>query len=265
MQTLWKNKQTKNPRHFYSRQWKNRNFWQAGDLLSISHCKTKPWYRVFIPLFLSWLQKTLETLASSTDTEEEDKQGVISCLCRCETLICLSSSLPGASLFSVPQKASSVSGLVFESCEEFKDVGGCCWVDTSSEYTLGCFEDKCRHRLLTPPLSTSCFMQMRQRTAFRLSKWSKCFQITLRCRGRLTECSSLVSICVIISDGPTCGRTSFKEELIPVVCTAVSSSSPSSATSTEEERDKVTFKWWTFYYMIILSDCSIHIEYGLHP
>lgn len=136
------------------------------------------------------------------------------------------------------QNASSVSAL--ESCEKLKDGDGCCWLDSSSEYTSGCLVDKCRRRLLMPPLSTSFVIQMQQLTAFILSKRLKCLQITLRCRGRLTGRSSLASMCVIISTGPPCGASMkpFTEELISVV--TLSDSSSSNATSTEEE-NKVTF------------------------
>ena len=143
-------------------------------------------------------------------------------------------SLPGPCLCSDPKKDSSRTPSAFEWCGS---AGGCFPLASSSESTLGCLFDKCRRRLLMPPLTCSLFVQMRQRAESKLSNCSKSLQINLRLRVCLIGRLSLASVCVICSAGPSC--EAVRRPLIAGLNWAsftmvmVSGSPSSRATSTE--------------------------------
>lgn len=114
--------------------------------------------------------------------------------------------------------------LIFSSCAdepsvtlEPSDEWGC-WVRRS----CGCFLDKCRIRLLVPPLLCSFLEQMRQCTAAKPSNRVKCLQIQLRLR----------LLFWLSSVGASCPASwiSFMEEL----------TSPSSTVTTQSESTSST-------------------------
>lgn len=160
------------------------------------------------------------------------KSPVFSCVMSSTGTPCLVSSI-----------CADEPSFTFEPSEEWG-----CWVLRS----CGCFLDKCRIRLLVPPLLCSFLEQIRQWTAAKPSNRLKCLQIQLRFR-LLFWLSSVGRSC------PASWISCMEEFTSPSSAATTQSESPSSTIAWREKsaRQRLTYtfnSWLRNQYNI----CNIH-------